>query len=165
MVNEYENNDLGYGNSFGYSNSEPGPGYGGSELDSGYGTSGFEDTPDNGTPNTVLGAGNNPWRTRSFADGYRGNPFEVNPFDTPWTETAANPIPQGDGYGSGTMPEFENGFSQGHPSVQPAEHKLSSLPNRPGVINSESSASASGHPSVRQRCPRQCRYGDDQLML
>lgn len=144
MVNEYENNDAGYDNASGYGHCEPGYGYG---------TSGFEDTPENGTPNTVLGAGNNPWRTRNFADGYRGNPFEVNPFDTPWTETAANPIPQGEGYGSDLG------------RVQPSEDVWppSPLPKPQGVVDAESGPSASGKPPTRRQRPR--TYGDDPLML
>lgn len=138
MVNEYENTDSGYGNT------------------SGYGTSGFEDTPENGTPNTVLGAGNNPWRTQSFADGYRGNPFEVNPFDTPWTETAANPIPQGEGYG----------VSQGR---QPADAELPPplppLLKPQGMVNGKTVPSTSGQTPVRRPRKRQRTYDDDQLML
>lgn len=156
MVNGY-GNDSGYGNSLGYGNSEPSSGYGGSDLDSGYGTSGFEDTAENGTPNTALGAGNNPWRTRNFACGYRGNQFEVNPCDTPWTETAANPIPQGEGYGSAVGP----GLSQGRPEVQPPEAELPPSPPPQGVVNSETGPSRSGQAPKR----RQRTYGDDQLML
>lgn len=96
--------DSGYGNS-GYGGDTPPAPYGSPESTGpGYGTSGYEDTPNDGTPNTGLGAGNNPYRTRSFADGYRGNPFEANVFDTPYTESSANPIPQGEGYGKAVLP-------------------------------------------------------------
>lgn len=159
MVNDYKNNPSGYDNAAGYGNPEPG--YGGSDLESGDGLSGFEDTPDHGTPNMALGAGNHPWRTRRFADGYRGNPFEVNPFDTPLTEIAANPIPQGYGYGSGATTALGTSVSQGCP----AENEWPLLPKPQGVVNSKSSASTSGQPSLRPRRPRQRRYGDDLLML
>ncbi len=141
MVNEYENTHSGYGHA---------PGYGTPE--SGYGPSGFEDTPENGTPNTGLGAGHNPWRTRIFADGYRGNPFEVNPFDTPWTETAANPIPQGEGYGS--SPDRQVAEDEWPPSLRPKPQ---------GVVNAEAGPSPLGR--VPKRRSRQRTYGDDQLML
>ncbi len=138
MINEYENTHSGYGHA---------PGYGTPE--SGYGPSGFEDTPENGTPHTGLGAGHHPWRTRHFADGYRGNPYEANPFDTPWTETAANPIPQGEGYGQ----------AQGAEDAVP----LPPTPQPQGVVNAESGPSASGKPPTRRQRSR--TYGDDQLML
>lgn len=163
--------DSGYGNS-GYGNSGYGdsgynsndPGYG----DSGYNDSKFDGSGD-GTASTSLGAGNNPYRTRGFADGYRGNQFEVNQFDSPYSETAANPFPQGDGYGSGSAAAFGTGSSKSRNRDQAEEVPMTPPPQPQGVVNAESSKSPERpRRGVRQQAPkqRQRTYSkDDQLIL
>jgi hypothetical protein len=46
----------------------------------------------------ISGAGNNPWQTDQFSDGYQENIFEQNFGDSPYTESAANPNPLLKGY-------------------------------------------------------------------
>lgn len=169
--------DLGNDGSSGYSNSgygqpdgQSGYGGGGSEVDPGYGDSGYSDGKfdgsGDGTSATSLGAGNSPHRTRGFADGYRGNPFEVNQFDTPYSETAANPFPQGDGYAAApSAPQVGRSRDR---QAQADELPPMTPPVQPqGVVNAEPSKSASSpNQSVAKRkAPKRRTYSDDQLML
>ncbi|MBE9124738.1 hypothetical protein IQ257_06625 [Coleofasciculus sp. LEGE 07092] len=55
---------------------------------------GFE--PDGyGAPSSnALGAGDTPYQTDLYSDGYQENVFAANQFDTPYGETASNPDPE-----------------------------------------------------------------------
>ena len=75
--NEFYNTELGYGNSS-YSN----------ELDLGYEPDGY-----GSAAASAYGAGDTTKARDIFSDGYSENVFEVNFFDTLYTETVSNPNP------------------------------------------------------------------------
>lgn len=77
------------------------------DSNSGYQTDGY------GGGQSISGAGNNPWQTDHFSDGYQENIFEQNFGDTPYSESAANPNPHLKGYGmdSGYQSKTERTFS------------------------------------------------------
>jgi len=79
---------------YGTSQSPPPNAWGSNEpAESGYGGSGYDDAAAPDT-NTGLGAGSNPYSTDLLSNGYQENPYEVNPGDSPYTETLANPNPK-----------------------------------------------------------------------
>jgi hypothetical protein len=67
--------------------------YGSSEC--AYSSSSYGGSVLDGSDSTESGA----YGTDQFQDGYSENPYEVNVFDTPYSESASNPNPQGGGYG------------------------------------------------------------------
>ena len=69
-----------------------------------------------GNGEAITGAGNTPWQTDHFSDGYQENVFEQNFGDTPYTESAINPNPQLRGYsrGSGYQPRANQADSAPH---------------------------------------------------
>jgi hypothetical protein len=79
------------------------------DSNSGYQTGGYQ--TDSGQ--SISGAGNNPWQTDYFSDGYQENIFEQNFGDTPYSESAANPNPHLKGYdkGSGYQQKTDRTFS------------------------------------------------------
>ena len=84
----------GYGDSgYGSSDKDKNP-YGSSE--SAYGSSSYGGSVLDGGDSAESGA----YGTDQFQDGYSENPYEVNVFDTPYSESATNPNPQGAGYGN-----------------------------------------------------------------
>lgn len=63
-------------------------------------STGYSDSPNfyGEAASEALGAGHNPWNSQKIENPWTENVYEVNVFDTPYTETLSNSNPHGAGY-------------------------------------------------------------------